>query len=80
VGSLNGRISRLEEVAGDGGGCPRCSGTTVIIVNGKVESVNKGGQKLTPEEAQEFVGEERDGRCPVCGQKRQEVTVGGWGK
>jgi Zn finger protein HypA/HybF involved in hydrogenase expression len=51
----------------------------VIIVNGKVESVNRSGQKLTPEEAQEFADEERDGRCPVCGQERQEVTVGSWG-
>jgi Zn finger protein HypA/HybF involved in hydrogenase expression len=79
--SLETRVHRLEDAAGSGGECPRCAGTTVIIVNNNVESVNRDGQKLGPEEAREFADEERDGRCPLCGQKRQEITVGsrGWG-
>ncbi len=47
------------------------SGTMVIIVNGKVESVNKNGQMFAPEEGE---------RCPVCGAGRQTITVGSWGK
>jgi Zn finger protein HypA/HybF involved in hydrogenase expression len=77
VGSLERRLEVLEQAGGDGE-CPRCAGTTVIIVNGKVESVNRDGQRFTPKEAQEFAREEeQNGRCPLCGQKRQEIMVGG---
>jgi len=79
-GTLRTRVRRLEVETGSGGECPRCSGTTVIIVNGKVGSVNRNGHLFAPEEAQAFVEEEEDGRCPVCGQGRPEITVGGWGK
>lgn len=78
--NLETRVRRLEEATGSSGECPRCSGTTVIYVNGKLSSVNRDGEKFTPEEAEAFVAEEEDGRCPLCGQKRQEITVGGWGK
>jgi Zn finger protein HypA/HybF involved in hydrogenase expression len=75
--TLERRVEALEQ-AGGGGECPRCSGTTVIFVNGKLRSVTRGRQKLTPEDAQAFADEEEDGRCPMCGQGRQEITVGGW--
>ena len=77
--SLQTRLRRLETAAGAGGECPRCANTTVIMINGKLGGVSKDGGKLTPEEARAFVAEEEDGRCPMCGQKRQEITVGGWG-
>jgi len=51
----------------------------VIFVNDKLESVTKNSRKFAPEEAQELAAEERDGRCPVCGQEREEITVGTWG-
>jgi ssDNA-binding Zn-finger/Zn-ribbon topoisomerase 1 len=78
--ALETRLQRLEEATDDGGECPRCSGTTVIYVNGKVSNVSKDGQKFTPEEAEAFESEEEDGRCPVCGQERgPEIVIGGWG-
>jgi hypothetical protein len=77
--SLHTRVRRLEDAVGGGGECPRCSGTTVIIANGNLKSLNRNRQKFTLEEAEEFVDEEEDGRCPVCGAGRQTGTVGGWG-
>jgi len=73
--SLQRRVEALEQADG-GNRCPRCSGTTVVLVNGNLWSVTKEGQKLTPEEAEAFAGEEEDGRCPVCGQGRQEIKAG----
>jgi hypothetical protein len=76
------RLERLEEWAGPGGECPRCSGTTVIIANDEVESVSFAtGRRLPPDEAEAFEREEEEegGRCPICGQTRHEVTVGSWG-
>ncbi len=75
--SLQSRVRRLEEATGgDGGKCPRCSGTIVVIVNGKLDGVSKDGRRFTPWEAEAFAGEEEDGRCPVCGQGRQEISMG----
>jgi Zn finger protein HypA/HybF involved in hydrogenase expression len=77
--TLKRRVEALEQAHG-GGECPRCSGTTVIIVNGRVESVNRSGQMFTPEEAEAFVREEKEGgRCPVCGSVRATIAVGGEG-
>ncbi len=71
------RVRRLEEATDGGGECPRCSGTTVIYLNGKLHSVTKEGRKLTPGEAQAFGAEEEDGRCPVCGVSRgPEIVIG----
>jgi Zn finger protein HypA/HybF involved in hydrogenase expression len=72
---LERRVEALEQ-AGGGEECPRCSGTIVVFVNGKLDSVSKQGRKFTPEEAEAFAGEEDDGRCPVCGQGRQEIAMG----
>jgi len=77
--SLASRVRRLEKATGAGGECPRCSGTTVIYVNGKLGGVSKNGRKFTPQEAEGFVAEEEAGRCPLCGQRREQITVGGWG-
>jgi Zn finger protein HypA/HybF involved in hydrogenase expression len=78
--SLHARVRRLENTSGSGGGCDRCSGTTMIVANGEVESVTKDARKLPPEEAEDFALEEEEhgGRCPVCGGEREEVTVGSW--
>jgi Zn finger protein HypA/HybF involved in hydrogenase expression len=77
--SLETRIRRLEDATGADGECPRCSGTTVILVNGKVAGVSKYRRKLPLPEAEAFVVEEEAGRCPLCGAVRQTITVGGWG-
>jgi Zn finger protein HypA/HybF involved in hydrogenase expression len=74
---LERRVEALEQ-AGGGGECPRCSGTTVIIVNDELSSVTKGRRLFTPEEARAFVEEEEDGRCPVCGSGRGPEIVVGW--
>jgi Zn finger protein HypA/HybF involved in hydrogenase expression len=73
--SLQRRVEALEQADG-GNGCPRCSGTVVVFVNGKLDRVSKDGRRFTPEEAEAFAGEEEDGRCPVCGQGRQEIKAG----
>lgn len=69
------------EAADADGECPRCSGTTIIYVCGKLESVNRNGLLFSMEEAAAFVAEEdEEGRCPVCGAgPRPEIVVGGWG-
>jgi hypothetical protein len=78
--SLETRVTRLEEATDGGEECPRCSGTTVIYVNGELSSVSKKGRIFTPEEAEAFVAEEEDGRCPICGTERgPEITVGWYG-
>jgi hypothetical protein len=75
VGNLATRIRRLEG-AGGGRECPRCSGTTITSVNGGVRSVTKHGRRFTPEEAEAFVADEEDGRCPVCGARRTPIRIG----
>ena len=78
MGSLETRVRRLEDASGSGD-CPRCSRSTMVYVNEVLESVTKGGRKFTPEEAEAFESEEEGGRCPVCGQGRPEIVIGGWG-
>ncbi len=76
--SLETRLKRLEETSA-GGECPRCSGTTVIYVNHKLGGVSKPGRKFTLEEAEAFVDEEEDGRCPICGAERgPTIRLGSW--
>jgi hypothetical protein len=80
ITSLQTRIKRLEEATGGDGECPRCSGTTIITINGKVGGVSKNGRRLPLAEAEAFVAEEESGRCPLCGAVRQQVAVGAnWG-
>jgi hypothetical protein len=77
--SLAARIKRLEGASGGGGECPRCSGTTVIYLNGKLDGVSKHGRRFTPEEAEAFKSEEeQDGCCPVCGARRGPGIRVGW--
>ena len=81
ITSLEARVTRLEEGAGGGGRCRRCSGSVVLIANGEVESVSfANGRRLPPEEAEAFERDEEEegGRCPVCGGVREEIVVGGW--
>ena len=73
---LKDRLKRLEKTAG-GGECPRCSGTVVIYVNDELESITKDGRRLAPEEAEAFASDEGNGRCPMCGASRHEITLGG---
>ena len=78
---LETRIRRLEDATGADGECPRCSGTTIITINGKLGGASKNGRKLPPAEAEAFVAEEEEkGRCPLCGTVREQITVGGWGE
>jgi ssDNA-binding Zn-finger/Zn-ribbon topoisomerase 1 len=75
---LASRVRRLEKAAGAGGECSRCSGTTVIYVNDRLESVSRTGRLFTQEEARVFVEEEEDGRCPRCGTRRGPTIRIGW--
>jgi Ribonuclease G/E len=43
--SLERRLETLEQAGG--GECPRCSGTTVVIVNDKLSSFTKGRRLFT---------------------------------
>lgn len=73
---LEARIRRLEDSGGDGE-CPRCSGVVGIILDGEFWSANRHGEEMSEEEWRRHEAEEgEDGRCPVCGQKPQEITVG----
>jgi hypothetical protein len=68
--SLETRVRRLEETAGDdGGGCPRCAGTLIIVedaVSGKFHSASWNGEDITEEEARTH---QTETRCPRCGRK-----------
>ncbi len=72
------RVKRLEDSGGGGGGeCPRCSGVLVVSICGEPDSASKDGKDMSKEEYREFVAEEdEDGRCPVCGGKGIQITVG----
>ncbi len=70
------RVLHLED-AGDGGECPRCSGVVAIFMNGEFSSAHKNGVPMSEEEWDAFADEEEeDGRCPVCGRKPENITVG----
>ncbi|MDP9485594.1 MAG: hypothetical protein M3Q49_07360 [Actinomycetota bacterium] len=73
--SLDTRIRKLEGAGGDGE-CPRCSGMVAIFMNGEFSSAHKNGVPMSPEEYEAHEGEEEDGRCPVCGEKPENITVG----
>lgn len=74
--SLVTRVRRLEDAAGDGE-CPRCSGMVVVLMDGEFSGAGKHGREMTEEEYREFEAEEDDeGRCPACGRKSTEITVG----
>ena len=71
------RVKRLEDSGGDGGECPRCSGVVAVCLHGEPDSASKNGKEMSKEEYREFLDEEdEDGRCPVCGRKAVEITVG----
>ncbi|MDP9487400.1 MAG: hypothetical protein M3Q49_16725 [Actinomycetota bacterium] len=69
------RVRHLED-AGGGGECPRCSGVVGIFMNGTFSSAHKNGVPMSREEYEGHDAEEEDGRCPVCGQKPENITVG----
>ncbi len=70
------RVRRLEDTGGDGE-CPRCSGMVVVLLGGEFSGASKHGREMSEEEYREFEAEEDDeGRCPVCGGKATEITVG----
>ncbi len=73
--SLVRRVLHLEDVGGDGE-CPRCSGVVAVTMNGEFSSAHKNGVQMGREEYEAFEAEEQDGRCPVCGQKPESITVG----
>ncbi len=74
--SLDTRIKRLEDVGG-GGECPRCSGVVAVTMNGEFSSAHKNGEPMSEEEWDAFEAEEdEEGRCPMCGQKPENITVG----
>ncbi len=74
--SLDTRIRKLEDAGGDGE-CPRCSGVFAVTMNGEFSSAGKHGVPMSEEEYKAFEAEEDGkGRCPVCGQKPENITVG----
>jgi rRNA maturation protein Nop10 len=72
---LETRVKKLEDVGG-GGECPRCSGVVAVTMNGEFSSASKHGVPMSEEEWCAFEAEEEEGRCPVCGEKPQDITVG----
>ncbi len=73
---LDTRVRKLEDSGGDGE-CPRCSGVVGIFVCGAFSSAHKNGEPMSEEEYEAFEAEEDGaGRCPVCGQKPESITVG----
>lgn len=73
---LGTRIRRLEDTGG--GECPRCSGVVGVFLSGGFWSAGKNGKDMSEEEWRELEAEEEeDGRCPVCGRKPENITVGG---
>ncbi len=72
---LETRIRRLED-AGAGGECPRCSGVVGVFMNGEFSSAHKNGVQMSREEYEAHEAEEEEGRCPVCGRKPENITVG----
>lgn len=80
-GALQTRVRRLEDASGDGGGCPRCVGTTVIIedLGGGFVQARWNGKPLSEEEYRERQAERK---CPRCGRKidpdeATQIRVGG---
>ncbi len=69
------RVRHLED-AGGGGECPRCSGVVAVTMNGEFSSAHKNGVPMSEGEWDAFEDEEEEGRCPVCGQKPEAVSVG----
>ncbi len=75
--SVETRIRRLEaDAGGDGGACPRCSGVVGVFMNGAFSGAHKNGVPMSEEEWDAFEDEEEEGRCPVCGEKPENITVG----
>ena len=76
VDTLIKRIERAEQVVGDDGACPRCSGTMIVRSFGGIVVV-KDRTPLGPEAAHRFVAEAEanGGRCPECGEPWINVPV-----
>ncbi len=72
---LDTRIRKLEDADGSGE-CPRCSGVVGILMNGEFSSASKYGVPMSREEYEAHEAEEEEGRCPVCGRKPENITVG----
>ncbi len=73
---LETRVKKLEDVGG-GGECPRCSGVVAVTMNDEFSSASKDGEPMSEEEYEAFEAEEDgEGRCPVCGEKPENITVG----
>ncbi len=71
------RVERLEAIGDGGDECPRCSGMVGVFFGGKFSSASKHGKPMTEEEWREIEAEEdEDGRCPVCGERGEEIVVG----
>ncbi|MDP9458079.1 MAG: hypothetical protein M3Q60_20425 [Actinomycetota bacterium] len=73
--SLERRVRHLEDT-GDGGECPRCSGVVGVFMNDAFSGAHKNGVPMSEEEWDAFADEEEEGRCPVCGRKPENITVG----
>jgi DNA-directed RNA polymerase subunit RPC12/RpoP len=70
------RVRHLEDADG-GGECPRCSGVVVVTMDGEFSSASKDGVPMSEEEYEAHEAEEDgEGRCPVCGEKPHDITVG----
>ncbi len=65
------------EDTGDGGACPRCAGVLAVTMDGEFSSASRNGEEMSEEEWRAFEAkEDEEGRCPVCGQKPESITVG----
>ncbi len=76
--TLETRVARLEESAGDGGGgCDRCIGVLTTVhetLSGEFFSAEWNGEAISEEE---LVVRETETECPRCGRKidPDEATV-----
>jgi uncharacterized protein (UPF0276 family) len=59
VGRLNGRVKRLEDLAGT---CTRCSGVVLCI--------DTDGKPMSARQWQEY-----EAGCPVCGRRPPTIRV-----
>jgi hypothetical protein len=67
--TLQRRVLALEEAGGDGGGCPRCVGTLIIVsdaISDKFSSATWNGEEISEEEARE---RQTERKCPRCGRR-----------
>lgn len=74
--TLEKRVGLLE-ARGGGGGCPRCSGTLIVVrntVSGELAYSRFNGEEISEEELTE---RQSQLRCPKCGREIGPASLEG---